>query len=727
MKQIKSVRIRPINTNPDERLASQKFSTNLTGSISDIKLTLIEVEESDLNDLKLNITPGTKMIAEWLPISDVRGLVKKNYSSEQIDNFKSRFTSISVSFFSELYKTYYDIIIKDVIDENEKKYKQQKGIKSEEEIFSIVQDPWNDKPPIERRFGSDPYYLNNGAKIDIYWMIDDKFSLPFSPRYTQYLYLYFGYDVNSIFLPSQGPEIIQSTASQINANNIFLAASASGEFKSSPPKGTWIGGQNWSTSGGEEISSLGANGTYLDGAVWVNPENGKLERYPKDKIKKYIIISSPKKGENGTKNDEWLSVKDANIADFGYIQPPIFIGGPSASPISEQFYKKYVSVSVSGLTTSTGLTPSGLTPSGLTPSGLSFSSDNTIKRLAEIPKVNKDVDIISAIIEVWKRKVPNYSKLRLCEPSYFPTLEVEYISPINSGTGSTNTDGDNKGDQPEQKFPLVVDSNNLMTTLSAKKDLPSFKVYVNKIPENDPDNIFTDEIDQFLQDGSGDDEYFEAAYAGEAEEIRKIKIDVQLEKQKFFENSREEFLDHGDPKLGSNGEQVFNKSTIVTGDTSGEKCPNISGEIKDGGVADGYKGGKLVKIRLCLVKTPAGGWCDVNSQIAQQTYNMFQDAKKDGLTLGGGGYRTMDEQIACGKNNNCQGWPNWTKSSQCRPPTAPPGYSNHQMGLAIDVTYKGSCIGSKASEAFKWLNANAGKYGLKNYAPEPWHWSPNGG
>lgn len=720
MKQIKSVRVRPINTNPDERLAEQKFSSNLTGSISDVKVTITEIEESDLNDTRLNIEPGTKIIAEWLPISDIRGLIKRNYNSEQIDKIKIDFSSGNYqarTFLLRKFDTFYDLIIDDISFEAQHIYRQQKGIKTKEQLFTIVQDPWSDKPPLERRYGSDPYYLNNGAKIDVYWMIGDKFSSPFSPEYTQYLYSSFGYDLNKPFLPSQGPEITQSTTfSQIV-----------GSESSKIPKGTWIGGQNWSTSTGEEIND---DSIYRDGAIWVNPENGKLERYPKDKIKKYIVISSPKKGENGTKNEEWLSVKDANIADFGYIQPPIFVGGPSASPISEQFYKKYVSISVSGSTPSTGLTPSGLTPSGLTPSGLTPSglsaSENTIKRLAEIPKINKDIDLISAIIEVWKRKVPNYTRLRLCEPSYFPTLEVEYISPINPGTGSTGDNKDNKENLPEQKFPLVVQLP-VPLDIKAKKDLPSFKVYVNRIPEIDPDNIFTDEIENFVQEGGGDDEYYEAAYAGEAEEIRQIKVDVQLEKKKFFESSGEYFGGHGDSLLPSNGQQVFNQNQIVTGDTSNQKCPQISGEIKDGGVADGYNRGKLVKIRLCLVKTTAGGWVDVNSQIAEASYNMFQSAKKDGLILGAGGYRTMDEQIACGKSNGCQGWPNWTSSKQCSTPTAPPGYSNHQMGLALDVTYKGTCKFSKGSEAFIWLNANAGKFGLKNFAPEPWHWSVNGG
>jgi D-alanyl-D-alanine carboxypeptidase len=50
----------------------------------------------------------------------------------------------------------------------------------------------------------------------------------------------------------------------------------------------------------------------------------------------------------------------------------------------------------------------------------------------------------------------------------------------------------------------------------------------------------------------------------------------------------------------------------------------------------------------------------------------------------------------------------------------------HERGLAIDFTYQGSIITSKSNPAFKWLAANAKKYGLYNLPSEPWHWSTNG-
>lgn len=54
---------------------------------------------------------------------------------------------------------------------------------------------------------------------------------------------------------------------------------------------------------------------------------------------------------------------------------------------------------------------------------------------------------------------------------------------------------------------------------------------------------------------------------------------------------------------------------------------------------------------------------------------------------------------------------------------APPGYSNHQNGRAIDISVRGSFT----SPEYVWLAANARRFGFvntgKNFSqPEPWHW-----
>ncbi|MFN7135837.1 MAG: D-alanyl-D-alanine carboxypeptidase family protein, partial [Myxococcales bacterium] len=54
---------------------------------------------------------------------------------------------------------------------------------------------------------------------------------------------------------------------------------------------------------------------------------------------------------------------------------------------------------------------------------------------------------------------------------------------------------------------------------------------------------------------------------------------------------------------------------------------------------------------------------------------------------------------------------------------ARPGYSNHQMGLSVDVTTNGSYN----SAAYRWLARNARRYGFVNdVRGEPWHWTFRG-
>jgi LAS superfamily LD-carboxypeptidase LdcB len=107
---------------------------------------------------------------------------------------------------------------------------------------------------------------------------------------------------------------------------------------------------------------------------------------------------------------------------------------------------------------------------------------------------------------------------------------------------------------------------------------------------------------------------------------------------------------------------------------------------------------------------------------------MLSAASANGMTFGGSGYRSSDGQVAA-RRKNC-GTSNYDvydkPPSQCHPPTARPGQSMHEQGLAIDFTYNGSLIQSHSSVGYQWLRANAGRYGFYNLPSEAWHWSVNG-
>jgi LAS superfamily LD-carboxypeptidase LdcB len=122
------------------------------------------------------------------------------------------------------------------------------------------------------------------------------------------------------------------------------------------------------------------------------------------------------------------------------------------------------------------------------------------------------------------------------------------------------------------------------------------------------------------------------------------------------------------------------------------------------------------------------GGIQVHESIASKVQDLLEHAARDGLRLTGGGYRSAASQIAlrrahCGTSE----WAIYQKPSyQCRPPTARPGRSMHERGLAIDFRHNGRSVNSRNSTAFRWLKANAATYGLYNLPSEPWHWSTNG-
>jgi hypothetical protein len=118
----------------------------------------------------------------------------------------------------------------------------------------------------------------------------------------------------------------------------------------------------------------------------------------------------------------------------------------------------------------------------------------------------------------------------------------------------------------------------------------------------------------------------------------------------------------------------------------------------------------------------------VHRSIAADVEALLAHARRDGVELSGWGWRDGDVQIRL-RREHC-GTSQYAiyemPSSQCSPPTARPGRSQHERGLAIDFTYFGGSISTRQSPGYVWLSQNAGAYGFKNLPSEPWHWSTTG-
>lgn len=114
----------------------------------------------------------------------------------------------------------------------------------------------------------------------------------------------------------------------------------------------------------------------------------------------------------------------------------------------------------------------------------------------------------------------------------------------------------------------------------------------------------------------------------------------------------------------------------------------------------------------------------VNVSIAANLSRMISAAKGDGITLRGSGYRSSLEQANLRREHCCKD-PNSSKCS-CGPDTAPVGSSMHERGEAIDFRVASGRAIKASDPEYRWLKANANKYGFFNLPSETWHWSIKG-
>ncbi len=122
----------------------------------------------------------------------------------------------------------------------------------------------------------------------------------------------------------------------------------------------------------------------------------------------------------------------------------------------------------------------------------------------------------------------------------------------------------------------------------------------------------------------------------------------------------------------------------------------------------------------------------VHADIGPALEALLTEAERDGIILGGWGHRSTAQQVAlrrqhCGGEGVSESEAVYGKpASACSPPTAKPGTSMHELGLALDFTHDGASISTRQSPAFQWLAEHAPSYGFHNLPSEPWHWSVNG-
>lgn len=131
----------------------------------------------------------------------------------------------------------------------------------------------------------------------------------------------------------------------------------------------------------------------------------------------------------------------------------------------------------------------------------------------------------------------------------------------------------------------------------------------------------------------------------------------------------------------------------------------------------------------------------VDARIYPDLQRMFDDARAEGIQpIVAAGYRTqakqeslMDEKIAALK---AEGLSQSDATREAETWVAPPGTSEHQLGIAVDINADANQ--SSGNDVYVWLSQNAWKYGFILRYPagklevtgcnhEPWHYRYIGG
>ena len=426
-----SVRVRAINTNLDER-------------------------HSGLGDIEVRVIHegGKKYKVAWIPKGGY-GYVTEFKKKGKYELYTAENFIQAVIYQATKIKLGGNSSIVDVND-----YK----LFGDDQYYEIIQNPFEQNPPLYRSFGNDPYYLNNKTKVSIFWFIGDKQSisrLEFSKTYAQ-------------------TEAVNSFNSV--TGNFELRATFGGT------EGVWSGGALWSLPNGREKlrNTRDTNGegifsdgnTYDDKAAWgqiyglyIESDNTyedplNIIEYKKYDIKKYVLIDHKESGEKFTLVE--------NMTDF------VEIG---AVEIENQY---------------------------------GFGIDGEVL----------DVEILESILTIWKKKVADYDALDVCYkdygntkgkdlPKHFSCNEVEYRSPIQiepkEPEPTPNEESVQTQGTPKIKLSVVLPED---FELKVKEDLDEVKIYIGDPPSDG--FVFQDDFDNLEE---LDPEYMESDFEGSQEVI----------------------------------------------------------------------------------------------------------------------------------------------------------------------------------------------------------------
>lgn len=395
-------------------------------------------------------------------------------------------------------------------------------------FYQIIQDPFSKTPPPSRKFGSDPYHLNNGAQLFVRWFASEPKDVFFEFK-----------NITTATQSSAGEVSIQIITNQPDRQPLVFTYSASNNPLQPGVTPSYNSVENYWESitepGFSQLLSLSSNGLnyLLPGDKFVDPNSLQLVSGVQYGRESDNPNTSQGFGHiDGFIDDardsmtQSISIKPKGLVKKIEVVPPdgqpIWILSDKTNDYISEFHPIY-------LTDIQGSTQSGTqsTSPGIKEK---YFFDNSYD--GDFSK-SQDWMIISDLIEAWNKKIPGYN-LELCNPSYISNKKIEYKDPIKSldeivAEESLQEPGPNTATESN-----LIKLNILFPTefeVEARKDCPDFKIFVGDVPTE----LLPGEGFQFQDDFDDleglDPEYLEAAFAGGEElqnEFELQEIEEQL-------------------------------------------------------------------------------------------------------------------------------------------------------------------------------------------------------
>jgi hypothetical protein len=217
-----------------------------------------------------------------------------------------------------------------------------------------------------------------------------------------------------------------------------------------------------------------------------------------------------------------------------------------------------------------------------------------------------------------------------------------------------------------------------------------------------------------------------ATDAADRAKSKKAAVASHLASLQSARNEKAKFADQVQSRLDQTLSEAAGLESLDASLSRQIAQEEIARAARAGNGTGGGGSGPVGPVNLGSASCPGGGRITVAASIADNLQSLLNAASGDGVSLCGGGYRSSQDQVEARKRNGCPDIYN-APASSCHPPTARPGQSMHERGLAVDFTCNGGgVISSHSSPCYQWLSGHAGSYGFHNLPSEPWHWSTNG-